>query len=496
MKRNEIEYNNILKFIDNISNYSDEEILNKVKLIVKYLDEINDYKLKYKFLILVMCKIKNVDMKANLIITYCCSKFEGLRQRLYDWESIQKVLKNINDKDKEKIFSKIFSDIKVEKVSQILNIPINLKFGVELEYNYPLFKDIKLLYTSGMIIPIMKSLSFLYKLIYRLSKNVDFEKENEFDKWIFSKEINNDELPEASSPIMTNNLDCLNQIAGIVTLFNAFGSRVHGGTGLHINIGADYFGDNVEALKYLLIIWSECEELFFKIANAENDVIRVMAINMAAPIKENIQKTLEENLNIKFETDEDVNKFMYSIQVRNRLNDLLGFDHGDLEFELMKAKTEEDKYEIFKKYIEQKSEKDTSIRYTSINFNHMTWNSKDKGRIEFRLFNSSLSIDIILQNLLLIGKLCEVSLELANNSKNKLIKFNELLKHNITEEEKLDSLLNLLFDIDEEKQIFKKRWISVKDNPSYEKYKTGKRTFTKSKKMKKVIKKTFDKSSI
>lgn len=479
MKIDKTEYNNILKFIDNISNYSDEEILNKVKGIVKYLNEIYDYELKYKFLTLVIRTIKDLDMKAELIMTYFYFKFEN--SKLYSWNFIQEVLENVNDKNKEKIFSKLFSDIKMEEVSQILNIPTNLKFGVELEYYNPSFQDIKSLYTSGIIVQIMKSLSFSDELINSMSKNVDFEKENEFDKWIFSKEIDNDESPEASSPIMTNNLNCLNQIAGMITLFNVFGAKVHGGTGLHINIGADYFGDNVEALKYLLIIWGECEELFFKIANAENDVIRVMAINMAAPIKENIQKTLKENSNIKLETDEDINRFMYNIQVRNRLNDLLGFDHGDLEFELMEARTEEDKYEVFKKYMEQKSEKDTSIRYTSINFNHMTWNSKDKGRIEFRLFNNSLSPKIVMEDLLLVGKLCEVSLKLSNNDKYKREQLNELLNRHVTEEEKLDSLLNLLFDTEDEKQIFKKRWISVKDNPSYEKYKVGKKTFKENK---------------
>lgn len=276
---------------------------------------------------------------------------------------------------------------------------------------------------------------------------------------------------------MINTLDNLNEIKAMCSLFKALGAQTDGETGLHINVGVDYFKGKIEALEYLLIIWGECEELFFKIANEESEEIRVQASTMAIPIKANIQKTLKENSNIKLDTEEDFNRFIYNIQVRDELSNLLKFSSGDLEFELMSAKSIDDKYRVFRKYMQQHLKDDTGVRYTSINFNHMTWNKNDKGRIEFRLFNSSLSVDVIMQNLLLIGKLFETCLKLASDSKYKKRQFNDLLNHNVSEEEKLDLLLNLLFDNENEKQIFKLRWISIKDKFCYQEYSIGQKTF-------------------
>lgn len=128
-----------------------------------------------------------------------------------------------------------------------------------------------------MILSIMNAISIPKDLINHIIRNNDFEKKNEFNKWIFSKELINDDYPEVSSPIMTNTLDNLNEIKAMCTLFNAFGVQTNGGTGLHINVGVDYFKGKIDALKYLIIIWSECEKLFFKIANEKNEEIRVMS---------------------------------------------------------------------------------------------------------------------------------------------------------------------------------------------------------------------------
>ena len=51
-----------------------------------------------------------------------------------------------------------------------------------------------------------------------------------------------------------------------------------------------------------------------------------------------------------------------------------------------------------------------------------------------------------------------------------------LLNKDVLEEEKLDLLLNLLFD-DNAKDIFKKRWQSIKDKAVYENFSTGEATF-------------------
>ena len=106
----------------------------------------------------------------------------------------------------------------------------------------------------------------------------------------------------------------------------------------------------------------------------------------------------------------------------------------------------------------------------------MEWNSDIPGRIEIRIFNSSLDPEIIFQDLLLVGKIFEVSLRNAKDSNYKKGEFDRLILHNVTEDDKVDNLLKLLFDKAEQRTIFKKRWQSV-NKKDYKIYESGKDTF-------------------
>ena len=279
---------------------------------------------------------------------------------------------------------------------------------------------------------------------------------------------------------MQNNLDDLNQIATICTLLKALNARLHGGTGLHINVGADYLECNERAIENLLRIWGECEELFFKMANPEGEVIRVEARSMASPIKGNIQDFFEEDGSITLNTEEDMEKFLYQIQAQNRMDDIVACSGVGLEMDLCDANTDEERFEIYQryeKYLRDKGDADSKVRWTSINFNHMKWNTDNPGRIEIRIFNSSLEPEIIFQDLLLVGKIFEVSLENAKNTNYKKDEFEKLFLRDVTENKKVNNLLNLLFDNAEQKKLFKNRWQSVIGKKDYQKYQSGRETF-------------------
>lgn len=320
----------------------------------------------------------------------------------------------------------------------------------------------------------LEALDISPNVISSVVDNSEFEVKNHFDKWVFSKETD-DELPEVSSPILSNNLDDLNQIRTVCLLFKALGSEIHGGTGLHINIGVDYFKGKIKALEIMLKIYAECEELFYKIANETGEVIRSCAFYLAGPIKANIEKTFEEQENLCLETEDDFWRFIYNIQSRNRLDDILAYEDTLLNWQLSKTNNDNERFNIFKKYVETGHNKD-SLRYTSINFSHVNW-IKNEGRIEFRIFNSTLSLKAVLLALLLIGKLCEVSLMICENPEYKQVEYNSLFNRNVSEKEKLELLLNLLFDNDEVKLLFMERWESVKDKKCYKNYKVGSETF-------------------
>lgn len=152
----------------------------------------------------------------------------------------------------------------------------------------------------------------------------------------------------------------------------------------------------------------------------------------------------------------------------------------NLDDDLQYAKTDEERFEIFHRYnksLKKKKDCDSKVRWTSINFNHVTLYLKNPGRFEIRIFNSSLEPKIIFQDLLLVSKLFEVSLKNAKKPNYKKKEFQNLKRHDVTEEQKVKYLLDLLFDEPKQKEIFKRRWQSVKDEEEYEDYKSGRDTF-------------------
>jgi len=400
----------------------------------------------------------------------------------YTKEYLDKILKIV---DKNKVLYGLFNDEKrFSRWEEKIDFPEKLKFGLEIEVSNIPLDEIKWIFDSNSIEYIMEILEVPTDISNAIIQNSDFQKKNEFNKWIFSPEAFTDES-EASTPIMKNNLYDLNQIVAICTLFKALNARLHEATGLHINIGVDYLECNKKAIENLLKIWGECEELFFKMANPEGEEIREEAHTMATPIKENIQNFFEEDRSIALETEEDMEKFLYQIQARNRLDKIIawsniGPEYYDLGWDLAYAKTDEEKIRIYHKYeegIKKKEDEKSQVRWTSINFNHMEWNSDNAGRIEIRIFNSSLEPEIIFQDLELVGKIFEVSLENAKNPNYKKDEFEKLFLRDVTETNKINNLLNLLFDKSERKNIFRKRWKSIREKSEYEKYRSGIDTF-------------------
>ena len=396
----------------------------------------------------------------------------------------------------EKIFEKVGKSaaikallIEAEKYKSYnkkLDFPEKLKYGVEIEVAHINIDEIKKFFDDGTVQDIFEALEVPKDISNLIIKNAVFANKIDVpDKWIFSKEASDDES-EASSPILHNELDDINQINAVCILLKALGGKINGDTGLHINIGVEFLECNEKALEYLLKIWGECEELFFKVANSEGEIIRSIATSKATPIKDNIQDFFENDGSITFETKEDFEKFLYLIQARHhmdRMMDWVAFDLGDeysyLEDDYYLAKSEDEICEIYRKYHQATiAEKvNNPVRWTSINFNHMKWNDEEPGRIEFRIFNSSLDIETILEDLVLVGRICYVSLELAKNPNYKKDALEQLFRHDFSEKEKLNIMLELLFDEPEQRMIYKKRWESIHKDEAYEKLRSGRDTF-------------------
>lgn len=387
---------------------------------------------------------------------------------------LKDAIRDIPKEDMEKIISYLMKDREKFKYCDLLfDIPELLKFGLEIETKELKPTKVELLYEYGLFPTIMSSLEIPEDIINSICNNIDFNRKNEGYKWTISKESYDD--TEISTPIMTNSLENVNRISAICILLKALGAELNGGTGLHINIGVDYLECNVQALWNFLKIWGECEELFFKVANPEGEVIRIAASSFAVPIADNIQHFMNEDGSITLENDDDKETFIYNIQAYNRLERILSFNQ-DLKLPSMKHISELDNFDeekrrqVFHEYqqeIKNRPFRDDETRWTSVNYNHMEWNADEPGRIEIRIFNSSLEIETILEDLFLVAKAFEVSLKNAKNPNYKAKEFQSLFRRDVTEKQKLDRMLNLLFASDEHKEIYARRWESVHGKREY-----------------------------
>lgn len=464
------------KIINNIDNYSEEEILEIYEDIINTLNSNYYYSAATDFIILLIKKINAINIKLELIKEYFMNEF--------DFSGIFNLFRAISDLNYDEkliIFKELFSRFKFDEVSDVLDIPTNLKLGIELEYSDVAYNALEKLFENDSINALMKALKIDDKYCDKIIDKTIFKPISDSSKWVFTVEMDNDRMPEVSTPILKNNISDLNSLKAMFYIFYILGAKVNDWTALQVNVGADYFEGNINAIKYFLSIWGECEELFYKIANKENETIRYYADEMAKPIKENIQRTFNDD-DFKLDNKEDFYKFLYNIQVRDELKEILEFPCiDDYYIQCMYSKyinieNEEEKYEIFRNLLDIDKYLIDRIKCTSVNFTHIMSNTGIDGRIEFRLFNNTDDFDTILQNITLVGRIMYVCRELANGNIELLERYNNLLNKDVLEEEKLDLLLNLLFD-DNAKDIFKKRWQSIKDKAVYENFSTGEATF-------------------
>lgn len=464
------------KIINNIDNYSEEEILEIYEDIINTLNSNYYYSAATDFIILLIKKINDINIKLELIKEYFMNEFDS--SGIFN---LFRAISDLNYDEKLIIFKELFSRFKFDEVSDVLDIPTNLKLGIELEYSDVAYNALEKLFKNDSINALMKTLKIDDKYCDKIIDKTIFKPISDSSKWIFTVEMDNDRMPEVSTPILKNNISDLNSLKAMFYIFYILGAKVNDWTALQVNVGADYFEGNINAIKYFLSIWGECEELFYKIANKENETIRYYADEMAKPIKQNIQRTFNDD-DFKLANKEDFYKFLYNIQVRDELKEILEFPCiDDYYIQCMYSKyinieNEEEKYEIFRNLLDIDKYLIDRIKCTSVNFTHLFSKNSLDGRIEFRLFNNTDDFDTILQNITLVGRIMYVCRELANGNIELLERYNNLLNKDVLEEEKLDLLLNLLFD-DNAKDIFKKRWQSIKDKAVYENFSTGEATF-------------------
>ena len=206
--------------------------------------------------------------------------------------------------------------------------------------------------------------------------------------------------------------------------------------GCHVHFDAGVLEHNSEMMKNFKILWAESEELIYKMCNAENDPIREGAINakfnILAPVSSMFRKGMASPNSKKLM--KQINEGTLKVSYKN--------------------------FNFLKEHLIEKYKLDER-RYEGLNLTNI--GSNKKNTIEFRMSNGTLKPDVVKQNVYLYASVLEAARQMTLNPEKKKTEFREFFKIDISEEQKVDALLNYLFENEEDKAIYKNRWNSVKD---------------------------------
>ena len=249
------------------------------------------------------------------------------------------------------------------------------------------------------------------------------------------RDIPSEEGIEVVSPILTgDNEKTTGEILKICNILNALGNHTNQTCGGHIHIGADYL-TNIDAWKNLLDLWANLEETLYTIGNEEGQIPREGTLRFAGPVSKEYKDAMDDG----------------SISLKDE-NDIANFKK-----QIIKAQQD---------------------RYRGINFQNLAEGGKNT--IEFRLPNGTVNAETWIQNINLFGGLVRTAEELSKiqgkdesdlseEEKKKLELFESIKNEDLSEEEKFETLLELVIE-EQSRDVYRKRYGTnhklIEENPS------------------------------
>lgn len=279
-----------------------------------------------------------------------------------------------------------------------IGLPPNMTIGIEIE-----------------------SEGTMSKIINRLNMILEKKDGDEIKGWETKCDGSLDNGVEVVSPILTDNQEDVEEIYMTCEMMQRCAQTVSENCGGHIHIGADYLKSK-EAYVNLFEIWGNCEEILYKISNESGNIPRTGIKEFSTPISSKFSNAIEDGT-INLESEEELDKFIEVIQ-----------------------EVQEDRY--------------SGLNLLNIN--------NGKNTIEFRIPNGTINPDTWIENARLFGRMVQLSQELAEIEKSteigieekKLLQLRDRLKdENIPEQEKMETMLELLFT-GEEKEVYRDRYIT------------------------------------
>mgnify|MGYP004529108585 CR=1 FL=1 len=216
---------------------------------------------------------------------------------------------------------------------------------------------------------------------------------------------------EIVSPILHYTKEDMTKLKSVCEILKDCKFYTDSSCGGHIHIGADYL-ESTREMYMLLYLYNNCENIIYLICNKEHSKTRKSGIVYAKKIKNDYLKASK---------------------------------NGSLNENLTK--------EEMIKVLEQINE----TRYKGLNLQNL--DNYYKKTIEFRMPNGEIEFDELILNVKLFTTLIQKAHDLVNANASNEIKMKALrLSDKMKEEDRLEIFLSILFDTEEEKNVYRRRY--------------------------------------
>ena len=404
---------------------------------IELLDEILDENLKVK----IIENLEDDDKKIAQLVNF---SYEEYRIR---------IIRSLDSSDKKISFLENFKDenSKIKIIETISDLDKRIEALSYLESESAKLEVINKIYDKEKKLKALGTINEKYKRIYELIYGKDEENINgKYTAFGLPKEMTigieiesvgekNNLLPdylrnwegkkdnslgnkgnEYTSPIMHDRKKDVQEIYRVNEILKLFGMGATPNCGAHVHIGADYIKTE-EGFKQLVELWGNAEEIYYLISNKPGELPRKGIEQFAKPIS---------------------------------------YELGDRELD----KIPKDRFILVAKRIFGR------CRHRSLNL--MSVNNA-RNTIEFRLSNGTLDGNTWIENIRLYGRTVEIAEKLGlilkkleneeelSKEEKELYGLKERLKQEIPLDEKMDILMEILFD-EEERKVYRKRYTANK----------------------------------
>lgn len=159
----------------------------------------------------------------------------------------------------ENDYKRILKDEKI-KYRPILNLPDDITFGVEIEYENVLNELVS---------------NLLYEEESLNKKDLNWTNITEMDLNYDNIDIYNVMNGEINSPVLKDNIKTWKDLRTVLNILNKNGAIVTNQCGGHVNIGAHVLGNNITYWRNFLLLWILYEKEIYKFSSGEFSKIRV-----------------------------------------------------------------------------------------------------------------------------------------------------------------------------------------------------------------------------